>query len=784
MKVTEVAGMRVALLCAAIGLAFAPAPGFAAEGELEEVVVTAQKREESLQEVPIAVTAFTADEFEKARTVSLEGLQAAVPNVQIAHFANTPHNAVFSIRGAGGIIEPDPYAGTTVSVVVDGIPQHFNMVALMDLFDIERIEVLKGPQGTLFGANTTGGVINIVTKQPTGEFGGDVMITAGNYDRRDVNLAVDFPLIEDRLFGKITAMSHNMDGFYTNVYDGESMGDKDTTAVRAYLKLVGDDGFDATLQYEHVDSNNGSPSIVNGSLPGELFYVAPGVVYGNSVHPMYESPCQPGQRCKAPSKYWSGNAQVPDVSNFTSKAPTLTINWSMDWGDVTSITGYKDFRLHEYSDQDYAPVDLHRTDRETNGQQFSQELRAHIDVSEDFELLVGAFYFAAEWDHYQDYILEGLAAGFTQLTNMDWENWSGSLFAQGYYHVNERLRLQVGVRYSHEKTESEVGINNFLNIDPTTFEIGVAQYANNGTTQFIGGLLNEGDGLFGDGSQDLDFVSDSKSWDDIGAKVGLDYQIADGVMAYGYYARGFKSGGFVGRIVVPSDLGPYNPEYIDSFEVGVKGDFADRRLRVNLAAFHNTIDDLQIANIYRTTDAQGNNVNGNSILNAAKAKAWGVELEFQALLADNVTLNGSLAHLDATYDDFPFVDPNFVATGGINQLKGERLQNAPKWTATAGVTADFQVGEGLMTASVRYRYNSSKYYTNVLNTARSQIQPIHFVDANLDWSPASERWSIGAWAKNLFDERYVSVAFDSPGALALVGYHNPREYGVSFKYHF
>ena len=196
------------------------------------------------------------------------------------------------------------------------------------------------------------------------------MVTAGNYDRRDVNLAVDFPLIEDRLFGKITAMSHNMDGFYTNVYDGESMGDKDTTAVRAYLKLVGDDGFEATLQYEHVDSNNGSPSIVNGSLPGGTVLRRSRRCYGNSVHPMYDSPCQPGQRCKAPSKYWSGNAQVPDVSNFTSKAPTLTMNWSMDWGDVTSITGYKDFRLHEYSDQDYAPVDLHRTDRETNGQQF------------------------------------------------------------------------------------------------------------------------------------------------------------------------------------------------------------------------------------------------------------------------------------------------------------------------------------------------------------------------------------------------------------------------------
>ena len=244
--------------------------------QLEEILVTAQKREESLQDVPIAVTAFTAEEFEATHAVSLEGLQGSVPNVQIAHFANTPHNAVFSIRGAGGIIEPDPYAGTTVSVVVDGVPQHYNMVALMDLFDVERIEVLKGPQGTLFGANTTGGVINIVTKQPTGEFGGNMMVTAGNWDRLDVNLAVDFPIIEDKLAGKITAMSHNMEGFYKSVSTGESMGDKDTTAFRGYLRWMGSENFDATLQYEYVDSNNGGPAIVNGSVEGELFYVEPG----------------------------------------------------------------------------------------------------------------------------------------------------------------------------------------------------------------------------------------------------------------------------------------------------------------------------------------------------------------------------------------------------------------------------------------------------------------------------------------------------------------------------
>ena len=238
-----------------------------------------------------------------------------------------------------------------------------------------------------------------------------------------------------------------------------------------------------------------------------------GVVYGDSKHPMYESPCKPGKRCRAPNgTYWSDNGQVPDLSDFESKAPTLTMNWQTDFGDITSITGYKDYTLHEYSDQDYSPVDLHRTDRETNGDQFTQELRLQMDLSDNFQLLLGAFYLKAEWDHYQDYPLEGVSAGFTQLTEMDWETESSSVFAQAYWDFSDRWSLQAGIRYSREETDAEVGVNNFLNIDLETGEIGVAQYALRGNTEFIGGILGECDGAFCDGSQDLDYVRESETW--------------------------------------------------------------------------------------------------------------------------------------------------------------------------------------------------------------------------------------------------------------------------------
>ena len=204
---------------------------------IQEIVVTAQKRAENLQNVPISVTAVTGDALAATQATSLQALQGSIPNVQIDNFANTPQSAVFTIRGIG-VIEPDPYAGNTVSIVVDGVPQFFSMGALLDLYDVDRIEVLRGPQGTLFGANTTGGVINVVTAQPTGEFGGHIKAAYGNWNRFDVSGAIEIPLVEDTLSFKVAGIHTERDGWVTNVVDGSDMGSKNLNAVRAYLKFT------------------------------------------------------------------------------------------------------------------------------------------------------------------------------------------------------------------------------------------------------------------------------------------------------------------------------------------------------------------------------------------------------------------------------------------------------------------------------------------------------------------------------------------------------------------
>ena len=751
-----------ALAAAGPALAQASETGRAPEtgsssGGLDEIVVTAQKRAENLQSVPIAVSAMTGEGVERLQAVSLQGLQGAVPSIQIGTFSNTPNTAVFSIRGIG-VIDPDPYAGNTVSIVVDGVPQYFSFGALLDLFDVDRVEVLRGPQGTLFGANTTGGVVNVITRQPTGEFGGRAEVTVGNWNRLDVKAAVDFPIVEDVLAGKLAVVHHGRDGWITNVVDGTDMGSRNLTAMRGYLKLTPSPDFEATFIGEYGRARDGSPVVVNGAVPGEALYVPAGSMVPGQVIPAYASPCLPaGSRCKAPKKYYSGSSGEPDVSNMDNYRATLTVNWNnTGLGDLTSITGYKHFKLFEATDQDGTALFLHANRRPTKGWQFSQELRTSVDLTDGINLLLGGAYMKTHYKLIQNYVIEFAAPGFRQLSFQDQDNWSGSLFAHTYIDLTDRLRLQAGIRYTHEKTEMEAGVSNFINLN------GPAMYS-------------------GDTPLDGFVVNGRKSWDKVGWKVGLDYHATDDVLLYGYYARGFKSGGFVGRITLPQDIGPFGPETVDTFEGGIKAEWLDNRVRTNLSGFFTIYRDMQLAQIYFAPNEQGILVNGNTILNAAKSHIKGFEFETTIAPVDGLTLTGAATYLDAKYKDFDYTSIDTTGAPTVLDLSGYRLQNAPKWAGTAGATYKFPVASGTMTANVLYTYTGKKYNTSLLNTPRSTIQPTSYVNANLEWSPEGERWTIGLWGRNIFDNRYVASVYDAPGVFAIVNYAAPREYGATLK---
>lgn len=751
---------RIHWLCGLSTLALA-VPAYAADaaaeetGGIAEIVVTAQKKAENIQSVPISIAAVGGETLAAYNVTTLQALQGSVPNVQIDNFANTPNNAVFTIRGIG-VIEPDPYAGNTVSIVVDGVPQFFSMGALLDTYDTGRVEILRGPQGTLFGANTTGGVVNVITNQPTGEFGGNLKATYGNWDRFDVSGSIEAPLVKDVLSVKVSGIHTQRKGWVTNVWNGDDMGSKNVDAVRGQLLFTPTPDLKITLQGEYVAARNGAPVVVNGGLPGEANYVPEGTFWNGAELPMYRSPCAvAGQPCKAPDKYYSGNNEVPDKSNMTTRFFIGTIQYdNTAIGDITAITGYKNFTLFEYTDQDGTAKTNNATRRRTHGWQFSQELRTAFSVGESFNAVAGLFYLKTDYNHYQMYHLDFALPGLIQYNVQDQGTESFSAFVQTYTQLTEKLKLSAGIRYTHDSVEAR-----------STLDTGL------GSTPLTSARFDQFDVTF-PGSLD---VGGKKSWNNVGWKIGLDYQFGQNKLLYGNWARGFKSGGYTGRIGVAADGDtPYNPEKVDTFEVGLKADFLDRHLRTNLSAFYTSYRDMQVAQIYFDRDT---NVQGNRILNAAKSEIKGFELEVQAIPVEGLTLRGSLAYLDTKYKEFLYFDPVAAA---FTDLKGYALQNAPKWASTLGInyTANLSNG-GSVVADVSWMYTGQKFYTAVVNTPRSSIQPTYYVDGLLTYYGPDKRYSIGLWGKNLFDKRYISTVYDSPGYMGLVGYAPPRQFGVT-----
>jgi iron complex outermembrane receptor protein len=736
----------------------APAADQPDGSSLEQIVVTAQKRAENLQSVPIAVTALSGELVDKLHANSLIDLTGQVPSIQIDHHSNTPNSAVLYIRGMG-IEEADPYAGNTVSVVVDGVPQFFNMGALLDLFDIERVEVLRGPQGTLFGANTTGGVVNVITKQPTGQFGGYAELTYGNWNRLDGHAAIDLPLIPGVLAGKIAASHTQRTGWITNIVDGNSMGGVNNNAGRVYLRYTPTEDFDATLIGGIVAARDGAPVVVNGGIPGEALYVAPGTIIPGSSQPMYASPCAPNSPCRAPGKYLSANDSTADISDMNTYIGTLTANWrNTALGDLTSITGYKKFNLLEETDQDGTPEFLLDTRRHTVGRQISEELRSAFNLSDLGNMIVGAFYMKTHYDHLHSLRVQFAVPGLDQQNRQTQDNYSASAFAQAYFNLTQRLRMQVGVRYQHEQTRMEASTLNYIDLS------GIAQFSGGIP---LGGITPSG----------------SKSWNNYGAKLGLDYKWGEQSLLYGYAARGFKDGGFVGRVGIPQDIGPYAPETVYTYEVGTKVDWLDKRLRTNLAVFYTDYRNMQLAQNYFAPDSGGGFVQGNTILNAAKAKIKGVEFDAAVIPFQGLTLNASVAYLDAKYSQFPFTAISALGSSVID-LAGYRLQNAPEWSGSASARYEFKVGGGGLATELTYTYTGQKFLDALNDTPRSSIQPTNYVNGNVDWTPAGGAWSVGLWARNIFDKRYVDNVFDAPGTFAFVSYAAPREYGATVRFNF
>lgn len=707
-----------------------------ASAQLEEVIVTAQKRQESMQEVPVAVTAISGDSIAQQNITGLANMSNMLPNVQINQFSNSPDSAVFTIRGIG-VNDADPYVGTTVSVVVDGVVVGVNTAALLSLFDIERVEVLRGPQGTLFGANTTGGVINVVTRQPTGEYGGDAQVAVGNYGRIDANVAYNFPITE-QLSGKVSLLHTSHDGYFTNLLNGEDLGSQDVTSLRGYLRYERDT-YDATLIAEYVRTRNGAQPNLNISDETQLLYV-------------------PGETGLEPRFDRGQSAGVPDQNHRDTYSLTLTQNWQGGAADWVSITNYREYDHDLYSDDDATTLQLLQTARQTDHWQASQELRASFDVTPSLRMVAGGFLFAQSYELDQQGVLDGFLRGLGQPQTQEQDNWSASLFAQAYYSLSDKLTLQVGARVAYEETEATSTTANTFTTEP-------------------GALASFDDPLI-PGS--LIVASGKKDWDNVGFKVGLDYQLDEGTMVYGYYARGFKSGGFTGRIAIAQDIGPFDPEFLDTVEIGIKSEFLDNRLRTNAAVFYNEYDDMQV--VQNVTFPSG--ANSASIQNAGEANSYGVELEVDAAVTDRLTLSLAIAYLESEYEEYDTTAPD-PATGELvtTSFAGNPLMNAPEWSGNASADYALPLAGGTARLFAQITHSSDKI-SNYTAFPQEQIDDITLVNAKLSWSPASERWTAGVYGRNLADEEYFLQKQWFTPSFGIGSMGAPREVGVDFRFNF
>ncbi len=744
-----------ALVVSGLGLAAtaqaAAAPG-AKSAQVTEVIVTAEKREQRVQDVPLAITAFNAQTIKNASVLNLTDLDGKIPNVTLEAVATFPNASSFSIRGLGfGDVEStfEP----TVGVEVNGVYLARNVGATQDLFDINSIEVLRGPQGTLDGANTIGGVVAITTKKPTGKFDGEIEVTGGDRGRVEVRAAIDAPLIKDVLSARVSVLDLNYGGYLHNIFNNTTMGGVHDLSERLTLAFTPNSKFDATLVADYDSAHDGGFPNINGTpafgsiAPAPDFLLALPVAYGG-----------PGAAMNPNQKPYDVNSAIPLPYNFSTTGVSLSMNYRFDFGTLTSVTGYReydDYNVNEYGGAGLVSLfggitaPFFTSARTQNHDQISQEVRLASPTGSRLDYVVGAYYL------HQHYNLQNAEGGAlfdvfppipqtTQYANQSDDSVAG--FGQLDFHVTDQLTLTAGGRYSYET-------KTFHNIPPGFYPIGFGYTAN---------------------------------WSDFSPKAEISYKITPDILAYAEYSRGFRSGGFNGRAGSETSAGPYNAEHVDAYEIGAKNQFFDRRLVLNADVFLEKYNNVQ-EDIQRLSSVTG--LDETVVANAGAATYQGVELEAHGIVGGGFSVDASMGYLDAHFDKFtanlngacsPGEDPYFC---GTNNYKGIPLPSVPRWTLSAGGTYRHELPFAVLTANLNATYTSSQYTSltpiNVVAPWFTLRKANTIVNTTVSLATLDEKYAISLWVKNLTDQHVLYAKFTVGPLSSPESFEPPLTWGVS-----
>lgn len=682
--------------------------------EVEDIVVTAQRREQRLQDVPLAVSAFSMESLEDGKVESLLNLDGKVPNVVLAPVGAYPFASAFYIRGLG-YADVESSFEPSVGVELDGVYLSRNVGAVQDFFDIGGVTILRGPQGTLYGRNTIGGVVSVQSRRPSFDFGARAQATFGSNGRQELRAGVEGALIEDKLAGKFSFLTKTYDGYIKN-YDGRDMGAQDVTSMRGALLWTPTASFDATLIVDYTKDKGTGTAFENASLPS---MVLPGF----------------GEPADTDGDPFLSHVGDDIFSDLEALGVTLNANWDLGPVKLTSITGYRKTDTEVLSDFDGTPTPFMTVHRDETHDQFSQELRLASNTDGPLTYVVGAYYMTQEYDIATGQfgtVFGSPTAGSTIYTQQKADSWA--VFGQADYEVLPGLTVTAGGRYSKEEK---------------TFTTQPLFYPNAETFE--------------------------ASFDDFSPKVGVSYKWSDTLMTYAQYSRGFRAGGFNGRAGSFLAVGPYDSETVDSYEVGVKSDLFNRRLRLNAAIFTSDYQDMQ-QSVQQLIP--GTLINQTLVANVGAATISGFEAEATALLTDVFTISASVGYLDASYDEF-MAD---LGDGlGVIDRTYLPMPYAPKWSnsVTFNYKDDFDFGRVTAQASVRHMTDMyTSFSTLNATTDLTMRQSNTVVDGSLSLELPDGRWRVSLWGKNLTDELVINNTFGVGNLLASRVYQPPREIGV------
>ena len=723
---------------------------------IEEVTVTARKREESLDELPLSVTAFTGESLQARGIDQIDELANYSPNVTFQNnpsFGGASNNAAVYIRGIGAK-EFTPTTDPGVGIYVDGVYIARSVGAILDLLEFERIEILRGPQGTLFGRNTIGGAVNITTVKPHGEFGGKLIFKGGTDERLDFQGTINIP-VSDQFYVKATGATFNQDG-YVERADGIDLGDNNTDIARLNARWLATDNLTLNWSLDWTEDNENGPAMtltdirfgpktIDPSTPPFVFFNNVAATLGGAV-PNPIPPGPPPPECATDADPLSTNplcyddryingingvneGTAPAFSETTVWGASLNISWDLtDNLELRSITAYRSLDSQFSRDGDHSPFTVSQFFDDLDQEQITQEVQLlgrHFD--DNLNWILGFYYF--EEDGLNVNLLDFTISSFRSGGFFD--NSSIAVFAQGTYDITERLHLTAGMRW----TEDE---KSFLP-DQEIFTLNPA---------FAGFLSPPQQFIFRTGTPILPAVEKTLKENEITPMVNLSYDWSEELMTYVSYREGFKSGGFTQRVLpplipgitcspVPEDCIPgFDPEFVTVFEGGFRYVSSDSRLRLSGSAYYTDYEDLQISVFTSVAPV---------IQNAAGATIIGFELEGQYATANDIFMEGSVGYTHAEYDE---IDPT-------TRVDVENdLERVPEWVVNASLSKDLFIQNYMVTPRFNWSYRT-KHYNDAFNSPQLLTGDYHILDFNIALRDVSDRYSVSAGVTNITDEEYM-----------------------------